>query len=498
MVPTDRIRLANTAPERLDGRFVLYWMTAARRTRRNVALEHAIGQAKRLGKPLLVFEPLRTGWRWATDRYVRFTLEGMRDNAAAFAETPVRYVPWIETTPDAGKGLLAAVAAEACLVVTDEFPCVFAPRMLAAAASQSPVRMEVVDGCGLLPLSQGNPVGKIYERAVDFRRMLQKNLAPHLGVFPVANPLIAAADLPRVRELPRALRPSDVAGLLAAGGLTSVPCDHRVGAGALTGGAVAAAKELQRFITAKLARYADDRSDIEADAASGLSPWLHHGHLSVHDVAAAVWKSCDWSPQRLAEKATGSKEGWWGAPPAVESFLDELVTWRELGYHFCHRRPDYDQWDSLPAWARRTLDDHAADPRPHLYTFDQLDAGDTHDPLWNAAQRQLVREGRMPNYLRMLWGKKVLEWSASPQQAFATLIDLNNRYALDGCDPNSYTGIAWCFGRFDRPWAPIRPIFGMIRYMSSASTAKKMRVQGYIARYAGQPGQTSLLHGEGG
>jgi deoxyribodipyrimidine photo-lyase len=163
------------------------------------------------------------------------------------------------------------------------------------------------------------------------------------------------------------------------------------------------------------------------------------------------------------------------------------VTWRELGYNFACRRPEHEAWESLPAWARRTLDAHAADPRPELYELEELEAAATADPLWNAAQRQLRREGAMHGYLRMLWGKKILEWSPSPRQALERMIHLNNKWALDGRDPNSYSGILWCLGRHDRPWAPERAVFGSVRYMSSANTARKMNVKGYLERYAASP-----------
>jgi deoxyribodipyrimidine photo-lyase len=160
------------------------------------------------------------------------------------------------------------------------------------------------------------------------------------------------------------------------------------------------------------------------------------------------------------------------------------VTWRELAYVFCHHDPDHATWDALPPWARKTLTDHGRDPRPVLYARAELEAAATHDPIWNAAQRQLVAEGRIHNYLRMLWGKKILEWSKSPREALATLIELNNKYAVDGRDPNSYSGILWTLGLFDRPWGPVRPIFGTIRYMSSDATKKKLDMDEYLARWS--------------
>jgi len=176
---------------------------------------------------------------------------------------------------------------------------------------------------------------------------------------------------------------------------------------------------------------------------------------------------------------------------AAESFLDELVTWRELGFNYTSQRDDYDDYESLPEWAKASLEKHAPDAREHLYTLDELAESRTHDRVWNAAQRQLRETGVMQNYLRMLWGKKVLEWSRTPQEAMAALIELNNRYALDGRNPNSYSGISWVFGRYDRAWGPERPIFGTIRYMSSDNTVRKLKMKGYLAEWAA--GESGLL-----
>ena len=169
--------------------------------------------------------------------------------------------------------------------------------------------------------------------------------------------------------------------------------------------------------------------------------------------------------------------------PSSESFLDELITWRELGYNMCWQRTDYDRYESLPDWAQKTLAEHASDPRPFVYSHEEFEKAETHDPLWNAAQNQLVQSGKIHNYLRMLWGKKILEWSATPQDALYCMLELNNKYALDGRNPNSYSGVFWVLGRYDRAWGPERPIFGKIRYMSSENTARKMSVRNYLKRW---------------
>jgi deoxyribodipyrimidine photo-lyase len=483
-VPEIRIRRQNGRPVRPEGQFVLYWMIAARRAAWNFALQRAVEWAEKLGKSLVVLEALRCDYPWANDRLHRFILEGVADNAAAFRGTPARYYPYVEPAAGAGKGLLAALAERACLVVTDEFPAFFLPHMVTAAAARVPVLLEQVDGNGLLPLRAAD---RDYPTAYAFRRFLQKQLPVHLGVVPAADPLAGAA-LPETSLAPEILRrwPPATPQQLAAGAalLANLPVDHSVAPVATRGGAEAARRMLRQFLTDRLADYPERRNEPEAEATSGLSPYLHFGHLSAHQVFAELAAQEAWHLGRLSFETRGKRGGWWGMSEAAEAFLDQLVTWRELGFNFCGFRDDCDRFESLPGWALATLAKHAGDPRPYLYTPEEFAAGGTHDPLWNAAQMQLVREGRLHNYLRMLWGKKILEWSPTPQEAAAVMIELNNRYALDGRDPNSYSGIFWCLGRYDRPWGPERPIIGTVRYMSSGNTARKVRVKDYIRRYA--------------
>jgi deoxyribodipyrimidine photo-lyase len=258
-----------------------------------------------------------------------------------------------------------------------------------------------------------------------------------------------------------------------------------VGPGGALGGARAASSALSLFLKEKLDRYLDERDHPDSDVASGLSPYLHFGHISVHEVFARIARREGYSEERLSMASAGRREGFWGMGPAAEAFLDQIVTWREIGFTMCSLRPDdYDRYDSLPEWAKRTLTKHAGDPRPTTYSLEELEAARTHDRIWNAAQTELVREGRMQNYLRMLWGKKILEWTRSPEEALSFMIHLNNKYALDGRDPNSYSGIFWVLGRYDRAWGPERPIFGTIRYMSSESAARKLRLKEYLRAYA--------------
>ncbi len=494
VVPTQRVAVATDMPVRPDGRYVLYWMTSARRTSWNFALQRAVEWSVHLQRPLVVFEPLRCGYRWACDRFHAFVIHGMVDNAAACAKAGVTYLPYVEDAVGHGRGLLVHLASDACVVIGDDHPGFFLPHLIAGAARQLPLRFEVVDGNGLLPLRATTAASP---SAYVFRRILQKNLRPHLEAMPLPEPLKRAPRLP-APTLPtqwgrrwHALVPTPASA--DTGALRHLPIDHAVGVVAMHGGAQAADQRLQSFLADGLARYHEERNTVDDGAASGLSPWLHFGHLSAHQVVAQVLAREDWSPQRLGSASIGKRDGWWGLTAGPESFLDELVTWRELGHHYCFHRPAHETWEDLPAWARASLETHAGDPREHVYTLDQFADARTHDPLWNAAQRELRQDGRMHNYLRMLWGKKVLEWTAHPRDALLILTELNNRYALDGRDPNSSSGISWCFGRFDRPWAPQRPIFGQIRYMSSASTLKKIRLKGYLERYGESTGQQTLF-----
>jgi len=470
--------LIDAAP-RADGRYVLYWMTMFRRAGWNFALERAVRCAERLQRPLVVLEALRCDYPWASERLHRFILEGMRDNVTAFARKPVLYYPYVEPTPGDGKGLLAALASEACLVVGDDYPAFMLPHMIQAATRQITCRFELVDSNGLLPM---HSTQRVFTRAVDFRRHLQKELAPWLEQMPAADPfagrkLRAPAPLPpRVtRRWPAAT--DDLPALAS-----SLSFNDKVPPASITGGRAAALRRMRAFVDRRLDRYTENRNEPEVDGTSGLSPYLHFGHISVHEIFAALANREKWTARRLG-KPTGSKEGWWGMSPATEAYLDQLVTWRELGFNFCANRADYDRFESLPGWVRDTLEAHAGDQRPHLYSLEELEQARTHDSLWNAAQRQLMRDGWFHNYMRMLWGKKILEWSRHPRDALAAMIHLMNKYSLDGRGPNAYSGYFWTLGRYDRPWAPERKIFGMVRYMSSANTARKLSVKRYLEKY---------------
>ncbi|MGE0812106.1 MAG: deoxyribodipyrimidine photolyase [Vicinamibacterales bacterium] len=485
-MPDARVRVLLDRPAG-GGRYVLYWMVGARRARSSFALDRAVGHARALGLGLLVYEPLRVDYPWASARFHEFVLEGMVDNAKAFATPGVTYLPYVEPAPGAGRGMLEALARDAAVVVADDVPGFFQARMVERVAPRLSCRVEAVDGHGLVPIRAAS---QAFPTAYAFRRYLQATLAGALADRPAATPFADELGMPApaVAEAVRERWPAWDVGEDVGTAVARLPLDQAVAAVPDTpGGAVAAARRLDHFVRRSLARYPGERNDPDAGVTSGLSPYLHFGHLSAHDVFDAVMRREGWLGD-LPRAGRGARAGWWGVSPEAEAFLDQLITWRELGANACVFLPDVTHYASLPAWARATLARHAGDPRTPLYDVETLDGAATHDAVWNAAQRELRRDGRIHNYLRMLWGKKILEWSATPEQALATMIAFNDRYALDGRDPNSYSGIFWTLGRYDRPWGPERPVFGTIRYMSSDNTRRKVHLEGYLARYGPQAG----------
>jgi len=481
-VDTLRVRALNDAPLHAERGYVLYWMTAFRRLSWNHALDRALEHARDLELPLVIFEGLRIGYRWASDRHHRFAIDGMAEHRAVLSGTPVTYLPWVEPEAGAGRGLLEALASDAAVVVTDDAPYFFLPRMARAAAGRLDVRLEAADSNGIYPIHHAD---RTFTTAASFRRHLQKKLPELLDQAPVDSPdlgsLPAGPDLSELlgdRWSPAPDELLDPQGT----GLAALDIDHEVPPVPFRGGSAAARERLAVFLKERLPEYHERRNEPDDETGSRLSPYLHWGHLSSWEVFHELVERDGWTPARLAPKANGKRSGWWNMSEETEAFLDELITWREIGFNYCTREPRPDDYDTLPEWARETLAEHEADPRPHRYSLAEFEAAETHDELWNAAQRELRREGTIHNYLRMLWGKKILEWSDSPREALEIMIQLNNRWAVDGRDPNSYSGIMWVLGRYDRGW-PERAVFGKVRSMTSDSTRRKVSLDGYLRRF---------------
>ncbi len=482
-VPEIRIRPGNRKDRNPEGGYVLYWMTAFRRLGWNFALQHAADLSRDLRKPLVLLEILFADYPYASYRHHQFILDGMAERYRELDGGPVLHYPFVEREPGEAEGLPPALAAGACCVVVDDFPSIPLARRVEDVSGRAGVRFDLVDSNGLLPLAAAN---RTFTAAYHFRRFLQKSLPDHLPELPEAVPLsepLEAAGGTVAAEILQRWRPAD-RSLLSRGGriLRETPVDDSVAPVGFPGTGKEAHRRLNEFVRNRLGRYADDRNHPDLDATSGLSPFLHFGTLSSQEIFSDVSAWEGWTPLRLSERTDGARTGWWGMGPGAEAFLDQLVTWRELGFNMTFREEGYARYESLPDWARTTLEEHEGDPRPHLYSLEEFREARTHDPLWNAGQRQLLEEGTIHNYLRMLWGKKILQWTPSAREALDVMVDLNDGLAVDGQDPNSYSGIFWCLGRYDRGW-PEGPIFGKVRSMSSSRTQKKVRLDSYLKRF---------------
>ena len=484
-IPSVRIRKLNEIAANSSKSFVLYWMTAFRRTRSNFAMQRAVYLAEKLRKPLVIMEGLRCNYRWACDRFHQFILDGMQDNAAAIESTNALYCSYVEPRANDGHGLMETLSKEACAIVSDDFPCFFHPALYDRIASKWSCSVELVDSNTIVPMRSAD---RTFTVAHSYRRYMQKEFYRETPEFPVEQPLDFLTT-PRLKSLPKNITSKWDLGIgsnakvsLSKIKLASLPIDHVVSQCEEKGGQVQADQVLNRFVQKRLANYSVARNEPEKEGSSWLSPYMHFGQVSPHDVFSQLATATQWKHSKLA-KPNGKMDGFWNMGDNAEAFIDQLLTWREIGFNMCWRESNFNRFESLPTWAQTTLCEHEKDEREWIYELEQFDRGETHDPLWNAAQMQLVREGRIHNYLRMLWGKKILHWSSSPQKALKTMIHLNNKYALDGRDPNSYSGIFWVLGRYDRAWGPERPIFGKVRYMTSDSTQKKFRVKEYMRKY---------------
>ena len=479
MTPATRIRPQNERPLNADGGYVLYWMTANRRVRFNFALQRAVELALEFRKPLVILEALRVDYPHASDRFHAFVVEGMRVNAREASSSPALYYPYVEPHPGGGRGLVATLAGSAVAVVTDWYPVFVLPRMLAKAAAACQVRMEAIDSAGLIPVAEH---GRAFPTARGYRGFVQRTLRSHLTQFPDETPL---SRLPQLR----ASLPAGVAARWPMLDVTTaantvvahLPIDHAV-ARVQEGGAATASRTLKTFLEGRLGRYATEGNHPDADCTSHLSPYLHFGHISAHEIFSATMTAERWTTRKIGKVAAGSREGWWGTSAGAQHFLEQVVVWRELAFNGCAWIPALHSYDTLPGWAKATLDAHRGDPRPHVYSLEQLEAAETHDPIWNAAQRQLREDGWFHGYMRMLWGKKILEWCREPAEALDRMELLMNRYSLDGRDPVSYLNFGWVLGRYDRPWFE-RPIFGTVRYMTSESAKRKLKMKSYLEKY---------------
>lgn len=447
-----RVLVRRGGQPRPDGRCVVYWMQRAIRIFDNPALDVAIDAASALGLPVVVYFSVIPNYPHANLRHYHFLAQALRDTAANAAERGVGFV--VRRAPDNSlEAFLEEV--QAAMLIGDENAAREPERWRRVLGRRLRVPFWTVDADVVVP---SRIFGRDYFLLHHFRPHLQRELDRFLVEPRNQRPH-------REWQPPRALASWDLKADITRGfaqlDRTVAPVDN------FAGGSRAALRRMCEFIANGLAAYETARNHPEIDGTSRLSPWLHFGNIS---------------PIRIALAAREAVAAGHAPASAAERFLDQLIGWRELSVLFVRHNANYDNWLCAEPWARRTLEQHAGDPRPWRYTLEQLERARTHDELWNAAQREMQTTGWMHNVLRMYWAKKILEWAPDPATAFDWAVVLNDKYELDGRDPSGYAGIAWAIvGKHDRPWFD-RPVFGAVRAMSEPGMRKKFNAEAYIAQ----------------
>jgi deoxyribodipyrimidine photo-lyase len=428
-----RVQLLNAAPFRESAQYVLYWAQVNRRATWNHGLAHAVELANRAGLPVLFYEALTFDYPYASDRFDQFVLDGVCDTQRELERLGIGYIFYHRRKRSDPNDVVYRLAKDAAAVVTDHYPLwparVFNPKV----ASKIDIPYYAVDSSCIVPMS-----------CFDKREYAAYTIRP------------------KVRKLlPEYLRP--MPALRVRHKFSGERLQYAVSksSGRFPGGSAAGHKRLKQFLRDSLHRYANSSNQPSENATSGLSRYLHFGHISSLEVALAVQ---DYAHEHKL---------------LPDEFLEELIVRRELAFNFARFTENPESLDVLPEWARKTLEKRSRDKRDPVYSRGQFERAETHDPLWNAAQKELLITGKIHGYYRMYWGKKIIEWSPSPEEALATAIYLNDRYALDGRDPNSIANILWCFGLHDRPWVE-RPVFGQVRYMSYDGMRRKTDVDSYV------------------
>ena len=442
MIHETRIRYLNALDKR-PGDFVLYWMQASPRAECNHALEHAIDVANGLGLPVVCFFGLMDKYPSANIRHYRFMMEGLRETSEALRARGIQLVVRL-CQPEVGA---LGMEERAAVIITDRGYLRHQREWRQNVGKRAACGVIQVESDVVVPAEESSNKEEYAARTI--RPKIRTALPDYLVQL-------------NQREVDKDSLRLDIESL-DIGDIDDVCGGLDVNRAVLPvtgfrGGASIARRLLYSFIEDKLDRYAEERNDPNRDALSNLSPYLHFGQISPIQIALAV-----------------SEQG----GPGAEVFLEELIVRRELSINYVLHNSNYDLYDGLPDWARKTLAEHEKDEREFLYARDQFEEASTHDPYWNAAQREMVLTGKMHGYMRMYWGKKILEWSGTPREAFETAVYLNDKYELDGRDANGYAGVAWCFGKHDRPWAR-RPVFGTVRFMNDKGLKRKFDADAYV------------------
>jgi deoxyribodipyrimidine photo-lyase len=445
LIEQERISLRNTCPARRQGKYVLYWMQAAQRAEFNHALELAIERANGLRLPVIVCFGLTDDFPCANLRHYRFMLEGLQQAQAVLENRGIKFVIR-HKSPDAAA---IELAKQAAIAVVDAGQLRIQRKWRQTAARKINCPLYEVETNLIVPVKIASQ--KEEYSAGTFRPKITAKLDYYLKKQRQARPKFKSTgfdfDCLDIRKIDRALAKLKIDRCVK-------PSEK------FMGGINQAEKLLCEFIDKKLDRFADDRNDPNADCVSHLSPYLHFGQISAMQIALEVIK-------------TGSS--------GKDAFLEELIVRRELSHNFVWYNENYDSFDALPYWAKRTLNFHRRDKREYNHSLEEFESAATHDAYWNAAQKEMVLTGKTHGYMRMYWGKKILEWVKNPRRAYEIALVLNDKYELDGRDPNGFAGVAWCFGKHDRAWSQ-RQVFGKIRYMNAAGLKRKFDADAYVKK----------------
>jgi deoxyribodipyrimidine photo-lyase len=442
MIQKERIKVLNRK-EIKKGKYVLYWMQASQRAEYNHALEFAILEANELRQPLIVFFGIADQFPEANERHYTFMLEGLKEVKHSLEKRGIQ-MAILHKSPEVG---VVQLAHKASLAVVDRGYLKIQRAWRDYASKQMDCPLIQVETDVVVPVEETSP--KEEYAAATIRSKITKKLNTFLVPLkehePITDSLSLDFDSFDIEDVEKA-----ISKLRIDRSVKRVDSFH--------GGTKKAKSHLEIFFESKLDRFPELRNDPTLDYLSHMSPYLHFGQISPLYIALKVSKT----------RSLG-----------VEAFLEELIIRRELSMNFVFYNEKYDSYDSIPDWAKKTLRTHQKDRRSYLYSPKELESARTHDPYWNASQKEMVIKGKMHGYMRMYWGKKILEWSKTPEDAFRIALYLNNKYELDGRDPNGFTGVAWCFGKHDRPWEE-RAVFGNVRYMNDKGLKRKFDADKYV------------------
>jgi len=429
-----------------ERKFIVYWMQSSHRTKFNLALDYSIFMANRLDKPVIVFFAITT-FPEGNERNYHFMLEGLYDVKKSLEDIGVKSV-FQFISPEKG---IAELSKNACLIVVDKGYLRILKNWYSLAAESVKCPLYQVEDNAIIPVKDAS-IKEEYS-AATFRPKVHMKSSYY---FTDPN-----SYLPKKTSLDLSIESLDISNT------KKIISNLRIGkkvrpAKFLHGGTSKALDHLNSFLKKKLVHYHNLRNDPNSDVLSNMSPYLHFGQISPIQIAKEVISS---------DNPEESKE----------VYLEELIVRRELAINYIYYNGNYDSFEGLPNWAKTSLYQHINDTREYLYTLNDFEIGNTHDPYWNAAQSEMLKTGKMHGYMRMYWGKKIIEWTRTPKEAFKIALYLNNTYELDGRDPNGFTGVAWCFGKHDRPWKE-RAIFGKIRYMNDKGLKRKFDADKYIKK----------------